>query len=149
MKLIAKKPCSFGGKKFYIGDEIPAEYVQNPRSLEKSGVISIVVVATIPVVLHIDGKDYPLNLTSQGLQNVVDVLTTKGEDAKAIVAQMTDEAALILLDATDTRKNIQMAAQARAEALNAPAEPEEAPPADPEEDPTADPEAPEESAGEQ
>ena len=31
MKLIAKQPCSFGGNKYYIGDEIPAEHVLDPR----------------------------------------------------------------------------------------------------------------------
>ena len=41
MKLIAKKPCSFGGQRFYIGDEIPAELVAEPKAQEKLGVIAI------------------------------------------------------------------------------------------------------------
>ena len=41
MRLIAKKPCSYGGKKFFIGDEIPAELVVNIEREEKLGVISI------------------------------------------------------------------------------------------------------------
>ena len=40
MILIAKKPCSYGGKKFFIGDEIPAELVVNIEREEKLGVIS-------------------------------------------------------------------------------------------------------------
>lgn len=40
MRLIAKKPCSYGGKKFFIGDEIPAEFVVNIEREEKLGVIS-------------------------------------------------------------------------------------------------------------
>ena len=40
MRLIAKKPCSYGGKKFFIGDEIPAELVVNIEREEKLGVIS-------------------------------------------------------------------------------------------------------------
>lgn len=40
MRLIAKKPCSYGGKKFFIGDEIPAELVVNIEREEKFGVIS-------------------------------------------------------------------------------------------------------------
>lgn len=40
MRLIAKKPCSYGGKKFFIGDEIPAELVVNIEREEKIGVIS-------------------------------------------------------------------------------------------------------------
>lgn len=40
MRLIAKKPCSYGGKKFFIGDEIPAELVVNIEREEKLAVIS-------------------------------------------------------------------------------------------------------------
>ena len=42
MKLIARKACSFGGKKFYIDDEIPAELVLDPRTQEKRDVLTIV-----------------------------------------------------------------------------------------------------------
>ena len=135
MKLFAKKPCSFGGKRFAIGEEIPEDLVLNPESQAKMDVISIVhdtsvilpggsddakiELLTVPVVLHAEEGDFPLSLTVEGLQNVVDVLTTKGDPAKAIVEQMTDEHALILLDATETRANIRKAAQARAMALNA------------------------------
>ena len=41
MRLIAKKPCSFNGQTFYIGDEIPSEFVINPKAQEKLGVIAI------------------------------------------------------------------------------------------------------------
>ena len=41
MRLIAKKPCSFNGQVFYIGDEIPSEFVINPKAQEKLGVIAI------------------------------------------------------------------------------------------------------------
>ena len=42
MKLIAKKPCSFGGKAFFINDEIPVDAVLNPKQQEELGVLSIV-----------------------------------------------------------------------------------------------------------
>lgn len=153
MELIAKKPCSFGGKKFFIGDVIPGELVLDPKMQEKRGLLTIVNdsepvsgvdhgdpsrdSSLIAVVLHAEEGDYPLSLTPEGLQSVVDVLTTKGDAAKAIVEQMTDEHSLILLDATDSRANIRKAAQARAMALN-----DVAPP-------TAEEETPEESAGDQ
>ncbi len=41
MRLIAKKPCSFGGKKFFIGEEVPAHLVANPELQEKLGVLAI------------------------------------------------------------------------------------------------------------
>lgn len=42
MRLIANKPCSFGGRQFYIGDEIPANLVADVRWQEKMGVITLV-----------------------------------------------------------------------------------------------------------
>lgn len=42
MRLIANKPCSFGGRQFYIGDEIPENLVADARVQEKMGVITIV-----------------------------------------------------------------------------------------------------------
>lgn len=42
MRLIANKPCSFGGKKFYIGNEIPENFVADAKLQEKMGVITIV-----------------------------------------------------------------------------------------------------------
>ena len=41
MKLIAKKPCNFG-RKYFIGEEIPAECVLDPKALEKMGMIEVV-----------------------------------------------------------------------------------------------------------
>ena len=42
MRLIAKKPCSFGGRQFYINDEIPENLVADSKTQEKYGVITIV-----------------------------------------------------------------------------------------------------------
>lgn len=42
MRLIANKPCSFGGRQFYIGDEIQADLVADAGMQEKMGVIAIV-----------------------------------------------------------------------------------------------------------
>lgn len=42
MRLIAKKPCSFGGWQFYIGDEIPENLVADAKRQEEYGVITIV-----------------------------------------------------------------------------------------------------------
>lgn len=42
MKLIARKPCSFGGRKFFIGQEIPAELVTEPGVQERLGVLAVV-----------------------------------------------------------------------------------------------------------
>lgn len=152
MKLIARKACSFGGKKFYIGDDIPAELVLDPRAQEKMSVLAIVhddagttpppadpdetrnEIDTMTVVVRAKEGDLPLALTKEGLQNVVDVLTGKPTDAEAVISQMTDGDALILVHITDSRKAIKVAAENRAKALNE--EPEN-------------PETPEESVGDQ
>ena len=136
MKLIARKPCSFAGEKFFIGDQVPVEYVLDPQGQEKMGTLAIVkddagapapdesadagnVVNTMSVVIHAEEGDLPLNLTAEGLQAVVDVLTDTVEGAEPIVEAMTDGDALILLHSADSRKSIKAAAEARAKALNA------------------------------
>ena len=151
MKLIARKACSFSGKKFFIGDEIPAEFVLNPKAQESMGTLAIVAdgagathpakpvdirneIDTMTVVIHAKEGDLPLALTKEGLQNVVDVLTGKATDAEEVIAQMTDGDALILVHIADSRKAIKVAAEARAQAIN---------------DESENPDDPEESAGDQ
>ena len=164
MKLIAKKPCSFGGKKFYIGESIPAEYVINPKDQEKMGVLTIVdgdyAVGGTPAASHVilnaktqDGH-MALDLTVEGVQEIFDILAGNVEEGEAIVETMTDEEALILLHIIDGRKSIKAAAEARAKALNEVPEeeetsetPEESEDEIPEE--SENPETPEESEGEQ
>lgn len=128
MKLIARQPCNFGGKRFYIGDEIPAEYVLNPQSQESLGVLAIVQDAPAPsievpaphtpIAIRRAEGDMLVDPTDEGMQAIFDALTSNVEDAKAIVEQMTDGDALILLHVTDSRKSVQAAAEARAKELN-------------------------------
>lgn len=144
MKLIAQKPCSFGGKKFYIGDEIPANLVLEPKAQASMGVLAILkdeavaIVndeagtgpATMEVVIPSGEGIMSLDLTQEGLQAVVDALTASAEDAKPIIERMTGDE-LILIHHLDSRKAIKEAAEKRGKAIT----PEES--------------APEESAGEQ
>lgn len=133
MKLIAKKPCSFGGKKFFVGEQIPVESVMDPRAQEKMGVLAIVneepapapapetvinEVDSMTVVIRDKEGDIPLNLTREGLQAVVDVLTVKPADAEDVIEKMVDGDALILVHIVDSRKAVKAAAEERAKALN-------------------------------
>lgn len=132
MKLIAKKPCSFGGKKFYIGDEIPVEIVLDPKAQEKMGVLVLVdaaqghpapetgdvETAAVTINIHAEEGDMPLDLTAEGLQSVVDILTGEAAEAEPIIKEMTDGDALILLHMIDKRKTVKSAAEARAKELN-------------------------------
>lgn len=133
MKLIAKKPCSFGGERFYIGDEIPVELVQEPKTQEKYGTLAILegdavtpapnvtpIVVSDPVLticVSVGGEEMDLEPTDDGLQDIFNVLI--GEPAAAIstINQMTDNDALILLHLADRRTTVKKAAKARAEEL--------------------------------
>lgn len=130
MKLIAKKLCRFGGKQFYIGEEIPAELVLNPQAQEKMGVLVIVdgdaecgpqpSVSSphkLTICVNTDGDNMELEPTAGGLQDIFNVLASQPASAKDIINEMTDEDALILLHLSDSRKAVKSAAEERAKSL--------------------------------
>lgn len=137
MRLIAKKPCSFGGKDFFIGDEIPVNAVLNPKQQEELGVLSMVSdgeVATgiletgfpeadfiVPIVKSSDGDTVqamgiPLNITEA--QEVFTVLQMNVEDATKEIEETTSENVLIVIHACDSRAGVKKAAQKRADNLS-------------------------------
>lgn len=122
--LVALKACSFGGKDFFIGDEIPVEYVLNPQAQQKLGVIAIVngdspetPASTLSITVQNDGEELTLNPSDKGIQNVFTVLTGTVDDAEAIINEMDDNDALILLHLADSRKTVKTAVEARAKEL--------------------------------
>ena len=130
MKLFAKKPCSFGGKRFAIGDEIPVDLVVNPTAQAKMDVLSIVndapamdpgdpagSITVVPVIVRTKDGDATIYLSAEAFQTVVDVLTANAEDAADRVKQIDNDDILFLLHAADSRKTVQAAAKARAQAL--------------------------------
>lgn len=136
MKLFAKRPCNFGGKTFYIGDEVPAEFVLDPEAQEKMGVLVKLSTqghpapapvpvqeepkkSTITVRVPVEEGELPLDVTEEGIQAVFSVLTANAADAEPIIGQMTDGDALILLHLADSRKTIKAAAETRAKDISA------------------------------
>ena len=126
MKLIAKIPCSFGGKQFFIGDEIPAEVVLDPKAQEKRGVHLRVDAQGQPepkggqnVNISVSTENGPIDLavSPEGLNEVFAALIGKPATAEEIVSTMTDGDALILLHMADSRKAVKAAAEARASAI--------------------------------
>ena len=130
MKLIAKQPCSFGGKRFYIGDEIPVELVQEPKTQEKYGKLVIVndEAQTAPAmdfgdpagdttVFVVMVEDVAINLTQEDLQAVVNVLTANADDATSLIKNIDSVDLLFLVNAADSRKTVQAAAKAHAQEL--------------------------------
>lgn len=84
MKLIAKRPCSFGGRKFYIGDEVPAELVADPKKQERLGTIAI---------SNEDSKGIPdgESGTLFTQEEVDDMIAVAVETATAELQQVQDE----------------------------------------------------------
>lgn len=133
MKLIAKKPCSFGGERFYIGDEIPLELVKEPKTQEKYGVLAILegdaetpsptvspIVISDPVLticVQVGDEQMELEPTDDGLQDIFNVLIGEPAAAMSIINNMTDNDALILIHLADRRTTVKKAAKARAEEL--------------------------------
>ena len=130
-RLVALKACSFGGEKFFIGDEIPAKYVVNPKAQQKLGVLAIVDVDTeknadnntvipapaLSIIVNKDGEELVLEPTDKGIQDVFNVLIGKTDEAEPIITEMDDNDALILLHLSDPRKTVKAAAEARAKEL--------------------------------
>ena len=133
MKLIAKKPCSFGGERFYIGNEIPVELVQNPKTQEKFGILAILegdavtpaptvspIVVSDPVLticVRVGEEEMELEPTDDGLQDIFNVLISEPTAAIAIIDKMTDNDALILVHMAERRVTVKKAAKVRAEEL--------------------------------
>lgn len=138
MKIIALKPCNFGGHKFLIGDEIPEELVQNPNEQKKRGVIAIsqdgegipmakvtanVSEMKIPVVIHSEKGDLTIEVTQEELNVFFDVLqipVSKTEDKQKVsvlIQSIESLDLLIMLDALDGRKFVKEESEKRADAI--------------------------------
>lgn len=130
MKLIAKQPCSFGGKRFYIGDEIPVELVQEPKTQEKYGKLVIVndeakaAPAMDPgdpagdtTVFVVMVGETSVTLAQEDFQTILDVLTDNADGAEKRIKQIDSMDILFLVNAADSRKTVQAAAKAKAQAL--------------------------------
>lgn len=135
MRLIARIPCRFAGKRYLIGDEIPAEVVENPEAQAKRGTITIMndgdestnnqsdVKFIVPI--HLPDRDYEVSVTESELTVFTDILQmgVKTNDEKAkiaeIVSSIESEDLLILIDALDGRKPVSEAVKERVDALSA------------------------------
>lgn len=138
MKLFAKKPCNFNGKRFTIGAEIPLEFVADPKKQERLGVIAIAdgddipledVVTKVGIVkfevpIHAEEGDLTLCVTNEELTVFTDILqvgvktTEEKQQISEMVQNINSEDLLILLSALDGRKFVKEAAEERAKALN-------------------------------
>lgn len=129
MAYVAVKPCRFAGQSFRIGELVPVDSLQPgaAKNLVKMGVIAegepeaakptAEPELTDEIAIRINIHDMPLDVTVDGLQAIFDVLSSTASEAENIIQEMTDEDALILLNASDSRKSIKSLTEERAKAL--------------------------------
>lgn len=140
MAYVAIKPCRFAGQSFNIGESVPAELIQPgaAKRLVKMGIIAAqkaegfeaatigeekieegILSPGVSIIIHAEEGDIALNPAPEGMQAVFDVLTSNVSSAEPIIKDLTDEDALILLHASDSRKSIKELAWTRAQDLAA------------------------------
>lgn len=134
MKLVANKPCTLSGKRYFIGEEIPAEAVADPVALEKMGMLTVIrdgipvetleeCVASVGEVFFkieiVKGdKGFDLDVTEPQLQEAVKTMQMNADTAIAhIRGDVEDNITLIVINALDSRKTVKEAAESKAKAL--------------------------------
>lgn len=133
MEIIAKKPCSFGGKNFFIGDRIPEELVMNCEDHEKRGIISVVregipfemaeavaqvgeVFFSLPIVKG--SETLEIEVSEPQIREAVKTMQMPVKEATAhIKSNVTDDTVLIMLNAFDPRSAVKKEAELKAREL--------------------------------
>ena len=123
------KPANFAGVKYMPGDIVPAEAIPADRvgAVIRLGLIAEAQPAqevqpaapapfTVPVTLE-DGTVCDVEVTPETVVEAVTVLQMTAEDAMHRIKTVTDDTALILIDACESRKTVKKAAAARAAEL--------------------------------
>ena len=130
MTLIAKKPCSFGGRNFFIDEEIPESLVADVKLQEKLGVIAIVMdgipgktegeaeESAVPVTVYGNGDfDTALLLSPEEINQVFSIMQSNADEGAKAITDVNSENVLILLHAADSRQKIKNAAKKQADNL--------------------------------
>ena len=134
MKLVANKPCTLSGKRYFIGEEIPTEAVTDPVALEKMGVLTVIrdgipaeqfeeYVATpgevfFRVEITKGDKSFDLDVTEPQLQEAVKTMQMNQKDAVAHIRDaVKDNTVLIFLNAVDSRTAVKKEAETKAKSL--------------------------------
>ncbi len=135
MRIIARRPCSYGGQRFFKGDVIPNELITDPKREEKFDMITIEETKEDVFTEQIDTSSvsfdkFEINISSENgiqtpilldlteLQQAVDIIQTNAEDSVKAIADVSSEAVLIFVHAIDSRSSIKKAAKKRASVLD-------------------------------
>lgn len=140
-EFVCKRPITLSGRSFSYGEVIPDGYVLSGRALTlirsnyiaevESGVLqaeeavtpirpfqdeTVETLITIPI--STENGILEVITSSQTVTTVFSIMQKTVEEAEKDIAGLEDENALILLNAADSRKGIQKAAEERATQLN-------------------------------
>lgn len=131
--IIAKRPCSFEGKKFFIGDEIPEGVVRDPDKMEKLGIVVIVgdgvpvelaeivaqeaeVLFRIPILKG--DETLEMDVSEPQIREAVKTMQMSVKDATAHIKEyVEDDTVLILLNAIDSRTAVKKEAELKAKEI--------------------------------
>lgn len=125
MRIIARQPCSFEGKKFYIGEEIPESYVKDPAAQEKMGVVALSdtesqrseILKDKPICIPIrkNGKIMDLDVSEEELRQAAEIMQMNPKEAVAHIRDhVENDTVLILLNALDSRSAVKKETEAKA-----------------------------------
>lgn len=109
MRYIARKPCSFGGKKYLIGEDVPADVVLDGKRQVALGTLAAVQDDKTSAILISLGEEQ-VSLASEELQRIFDILQAKSEDAIALLQEETRENVCSVIAICDSRRAVKTAA---------------------------------------
>lgn len=109
MRYIARKPCSFGGKKYLIGEDVPADVVLDGKRQVALGTLAAVQDDKTSAILISLGEEQA-SLAPEELQRIFDILQAKSEDAVALMQEETRENICRVIAVCDSRRAVKTAA---------------------------------------
>lgn len=109
MRYIARRPCSFGGKKYLIGEDVPADVVLDGKRQVALGTLAAVQDDKASVILIWLGEEQ-VSLAPEELQRIFDILQAKSEDAVALLQEETRENVCGVIAVCDSRRAVKTAA---------------------------------------
>lgn len=109
MRYIARRPCCFGGKKYLIGDDVPADVVLDGKRQVALGTLAAVQDDKTSVILISLGEEQ-VSLAPEELQRIFDILQAKSEDAVALLQEEACENVCGVIAVCDSRRAVKSAA---------------------------------------
>lgn len=109
MRYIARKPCSFGGRKYLIGEDVPADIVLDGKRQVALGTLAAVQDDKTSAILISLGEEQ-VSLAPEELQRIFDILQAKSEDAVALLQEETRENVCGVIAVCDSRRAVKTAA---------------------------------------